>query len=185
MGIAKFLLGCLLSAFLCGASPTLLDLNPDLGPFQDERECFPLEETWHLIYRDFEDDPYLGGKSKCVTGTQTGTFIGDSAYVYFEFPPGKKLNTSLKLMSSPGYTAKNILNFTPFSAPDKNINLTIAYRDCHSCKVIRHSYINNGVGCSMWVTDHELRIPHPCCDYVFELLCGFNPTYKMFDESCL
>ncbi|KAH6931929.1 hypothetical protein HPB50_001667 [Hyalomma asiaticum] len=138
------------------ASQQMLDLNPDLAPFQDDSECFPLEQSWHQIYRDFEEDPYLGGKAKCVKGLQTGDFVGDSALVVFEFPPDGVINTTFKLMSSPGYTAKNVLNVQPVESK----------------------------GCSLWVTQAELGMPHPCCEFVFELLCGFNPTYQIYDESC-
>ncbi|XP_050043401.1 uncharacterized protein [Dermacentor andersoni] len=184
MFIHASLLALLLSVLSFGACLQLLDLNPDLGPFQDESTCFPLEQSWHQIYRDFEEDPYLGGKSKCVKGTQTGDFVGDSAVVIFEYPPDGIKNTTFKLMSSPGYTAKNVLNVQPVDNPESSINLTIAYRDCHSCKVIRHSYINEGKGCSLWVTGAELGQPHACCEYIFELLCGFHPTFQIYDESC-
>uniref|UniRef100_A0A023GCZ2 Putative lipocal-1 1 n=1 Tax=Amblyomma triste TaxID=251400 RepID=A0A023GCZ2_AMBTT len=175
--------------FMVGVCPfaagqQLLDLNPDLGPFQDESECFPLEQSWHLMYRDFESDPYLGGKAKCVKGIQTNDFVEDSTVVVFEYPPDGVLNTTFKLMSSPGYTAKNVLNVVPMDNPNVSINLTIAFRDCHSCKVIRHSYIEQGTGCSMWVSDAEINQAHPCCSYVFELLCGFKETYQIYDKSC-
>ncbi|XP_070388515.1 uncharacterized protein [Dermacentor albipictus] len=119
-------------------------------------QCFPLDNTWHQMYRDFEEDPYLGGKSKCVKGTETGDFVGDSAVVIFEYPPDTIKNTTIKLMSSPGYTAKNVLNVQPI----------------------------DGKGCSIWVSGAELGQPHPCCEYIFELLCGFHRTYQIYDDSC-
>ncbi|KAK8765515.1 hypothetical protein V5799_031874 [Amblyomma americanum] len=87
-------------------------------------------------------------------------------------------------MSSSGYTAKNVLNVQPMDNPGVSINLTISYRDCNSCKVIRHSYIEKGTGCSLWVTGAQLGEEHPCCAYIFELLCGFKKTYQIYDKSC-
>ncbi|XP_075535047.1 uncharacterized protein LOC142570559 [Dermacentor variabilis] len=112
-------------------------------------QCFPLEQSWHQMYRDFEEDPYLGGKSKCVKGTQTGDFVGDSAVVVFEYPPdGIKLAVT-----------------TDAWAPVSTSAWT-------------------GKGCSLWVTGAELGQQHSCCEYIFELLCGFHPTYQIYDESC-
>lgn len=174
----------LFAALSVKAGQLMLDINPDLGEFQDETECFPVVETWHQMYRDFEEDPYLGGKAKCVTGTETGDYEDGAAIVVFEFPPDEVLNTTITLMSSPGYTAKNILNVQSIDAPYMNENLTIAFRDCHSCKVVRHSYIEKGTGCSIWYTHKELHIDHPFCDFIFELLCGIKPTYQIYDDSC-
>uniref|UniRef100_A0A034WYV1 Lipocalin 28 n=1 Tax=Rhipicephalus microplus TaxID=6941 RepID=A0A034WYV1_RHIMP len=184
MAVHTTLLVLLLSLVSIAKGHHMLDLNPDLGPYQDDSQCFPLEQSWHLMYRDFEDDPYLGGKSKCVKGTQTGEYVDDSTLVVFEYPPNGVINTTFKLMSSPGYTAKNVVNVQPVDQPGSSVNLTISFRDCHSCKVIRHSYINEGRGCSMWVAEADLGNPHPCCEFAFELLCGFHTTYQIYDESC-
>lgn len=166
------------------AGQHLLDLNPDLSPFQDDSKCFPVEQTWHLIYRNFKSDPYLGGNAKCVKAIETGDRVGNSAIVVFQYPPDGVLRTTLKWTSSPGYTAKNVLNLQPVDNPEVSINLTISYLDCNSCKVVRHSYIENGTGCSLWVTGAELAMEHPCCSYVFELLCGFKETYEIYDKTC-
>ncbi|XP_049520496.1 uncharacterized protein LOC125944217 [Dermacentor silvarum] len=154
------------------------------GSFALVPVCFAMEQSWHQVYRNFEEDPYLGGKTKCIKGTHTGDLVGDSAVVIFEYPPDGIINTIIKLMSSPGYTAKNVLNVQPVDQPGSSVNLTISYQDCHSCKVIRHSYINEGKGCSLWVTGAGLGQPHTCCDYIFELLCGLHPAYKIYDHSC-
>ncbi|KAH6931930.1 hypothetical protein HPB50_001668 [Hyalomma asiaticum] len=187
------------------------DLNPDLGPFQDSAQCYPLEPSWHIVYRNFEEDPYFGGRDKCVRGALTGEFFGDSALVKLEYQPhgvmnaGDEIETSsfcaarqwtnyffesrnlrntcsahtapkigdeesrsdessrkrlvnaaFKLMSSPGYTAMNIVNL---QSVDRK-------------------------GCSMWVSGAQLGQPQPCCDFVFKLLCGSNPVYQIYDETC-
>ncbi|EEC15925.1 hypothetical protein IscW_ISCW013442, partial [Ixodes scapularis] len=48
--------------------------------------CFPLQETWYMMYRSHEIDPGFGGKAKCVKGYQTGPLVDGSApilYCYF------------------------------------------------------------------------------------------------------
>ncbi|KAL1443463.1 hypothetical protein MTO96_030310 [Rhipicephalus appendiculatus] len=136
MAVHTTLLALLLSLLTFAAGHLMLDLNPDLGPYQDDSECFPLQQSWHLMHRDFEEGPLLGRQEQ------------------------------------------------PVDQPGSSVNLTISFRDCHTCKVIRHSYINEGRGCSLWVTESDLGNPHPCCEFAFELLCGFHTTYQIYDESC-
>ncbi|KAH7960590.1 hypothetical protein HPB49_021434 [Dermacentor silvarum] len=129
------------------ASSTRPDLNPALGAYQDERECFPFKSSLHQIYRNFESDPYLGEEAKCVRTGSTGPLVDSSANTTFE------------------YGSDGVL-------------------DCKNCKVLRHSYIDNGAGCSYWVTDEALGEKTTCCEFVYELLCGTDQKYTIYDESC-
>ncbi|XP_075540040.1 uncharacterized protein LOC142574937 [Dermacentor variabilis] len=144
MFILSVVLVAMLDLFSFGASLQFPDLNPELGPFQ-EALCFPVQQLWYQMYRNFEDDPFLGGKSKCLKGTEAGEVVDDPTMATFEYSPDGILNTKIKLMSSPGYTAKNVINVQPVDSPGSSINLTISYHECGSCKVIRHSYINEAI----------------------------------------
>lgn len=48
-------------------------------------QCFPLTETWYLVYRNYEEDPAMGGTAKCVRGTQAGPLEGYSAPALLEY----------------------------------------------------------------------------------------------------
>ncbi|KAL1445414.1 hypothetical protein MTO96_045032, partial [Rhipicephalus appendiculatus] len=64
-----------------------------------------------------------------------------------------------------------------------SFELTVAYRDCEKCKVFRHNYINNGTGCSFWLTDEALNGNDTCCEFVYAVLCGPD-KYMIYDDSC-
>ncbi|CAN8017730.1 unnamed protein product [Ixodes persulcatus] len=59
------------SIFGCGsATSNYPEMNPELGKYQDASAAFPLSETWHAAYRNYENDPVFG-TSRCVSFTET------------------------------------------------------------------------------------------------------------------
>ncbi|KAL1472613.1 hypothetical protein MTO96_039215 [Rhipicephalus appendiculatus] len=155
------------------ASSSWPDNNPDLGPYQDET----------TIYRNFENDPYLGGDAKCLRTGSTGPLVDSSLNTTFEYGSDGLLEVTFTLMSSPGYTAKNVIYYQPRNSGLGDFAFTAAYRDCKRCKVFRHNYINNGAGCSYWLTDEALNEKDTCCEFVYALLCGPD-KYMIYDDSC-
>nr|XP_054923053.1 uncharacterized protein LOC129382859 [Dermacentor andersoni] len=131
--------------------------------------CFPVQQSWYQMYRNFEEDPLLGGKSKCLKGTEAGEVVDDPTMATFEYSPDGMLNAKMKLMSSPGYTAKNVINVQPvdISDPGSSINLTISYHECGSCKVIRHSYIKEEI-----VRRSPVPVPSATTDVVCDHLAS-------------
>ncbi|XP_077511310.1 uncharacterized protein LOC144121788 [Amblyomma americanum] len=166
------------------AASSKLDLNPAVGVYQDETDCFPFKSNLRQIYRNFESDPYFGGEAKCIRTGPTGPLVDSSLNTTFEYGSDGKIDFLVTVMSSPGYTARNVIHFQPRDESLEAFNFTVAYRDCQRCKVFRHGYIENGAGCSYWVTDEALGDERTCCEFVFELLCGTSPKYKIYDESC-
>ncbi|XP_077507906.1 uncharacterized protein LOC144119047 [Amblyomma americanum] len=161
------------------------DLNPSLGAYQDERDCYPFTSDLHQIYRNFKSDPYFGGQVKCVVRKgPSGPLVDLSLNGTFEYGCDGKIDFVTTALSSPGYTAGNVVQFQPLDGSLEPFNLTVAYRDCSKCKVIRHSYIKNGAGCSYWVTDEALGDERTCCEFVYELLCGTSPKYQIYNENC-
>ncbi|XP_077534948.1 uncharacterized protein LOC144146862 [Haemaphysalis longicornis] len=167
------------------ASQTRPELNPALGVYQDEEKCFPFQGTLYQIRRNFESDPYLGGTAKCLRSSQNGPTNDDgSVPVNFQFDPDGFINTTFTLMSSPGYTAKNVINVKLDDGSGEVFNLTAAYRDCPKCKVLRHSYIDNGTGCSYWVTDKALNDNNTCCEFIYNLICDQSEKYEIYNKDC-
>ncbi|XP_077532567.1 uncharacterized protein LOC144144936 [Haemaphysalis longicornis] len=174
----------ILSALCGGAHLATPDLNPDLGQYQDETDCFPFKSNLHQIYRNFKSDPYFGGDAKCVRTGPTPPLVDSQFNTTFNYGENGALEVTIRVMSSPGYTAKNILNIMPLNSAQAPFNFTVAYRDCQRCKVFRHSYINNGAGCSYWLTDEALGDEKTCCEFIYDLLCGTSEKYTIYDSTC-
>ncbi|XP_049270865.1 uncharacterized protein LOC119388998 isoform X2 [Rhipicephalus sanguineus] len=166
-----------------GASSRWPDIDPDLGAYQDETTCFPFESNLHQIYRNFANDPYLGGDAKCLRTGSTGALADSSLNTTFKYGSRGVLHVTFTLMSSPGYTAKNVVYYHPTKSNLGDFVFTVAYRDCEKCKIFRHNYIKNGAGCSYWLTDEALNEKNTCCEFVYALLCGPD-KYKIYDDSC-
>ncbi|XP_077511324.1 uncharacterized protein LOC144121800 [Amblyomma americanum] len=165
------------------ASQEFLDNNPELRDYQDEEECFPFNETWYEVYRNFESDPYFGGNGTCIRTTETGPYTNGSTTAIAQFSPNVSLDVILTLVSTPGYDVKNTINVESTTDPSIALNLTVAYRDCENCKIFRHSYINSGQGCSYWVPESKLGVNNSCCEFIFDLLCGTSPKYQIY-QNC-
>ncbi|XP_077532565.1 uncharacterized protein LOC144144934 [Haemaphysalis longicornis] len=161
---------------------SFLENNPSLGSHQDETDCFPLQDTWFLIYRNFENDPYFGGSPKCIEFSEPGPFVNGSFPVIGTVGGNVTLDTVVTLMSSPGYTEKNVLNLRAVQAPDVNFNLTAAYRDCDRCMILRHSYIDGGKGCGLWQPDIALGEDISCCEFIYDLVCGTSPKFQVYEK---
>uniref|UniRef100_A0A034WWN1 Lipocalin 3 n=1 Tax=Rhipicephalus microplus TaxID=6941 RepID=A0A034WWN1_RHIMP len=168
---------------LLGEGQDLPERQPHFGVYQDESKCFPFQGTLYLIYRNFEEDKYVGGKAACVRGSQSGDAVDGAIPMLIEFGEDEKLESTFRLMSSPGYNVSNVINVTPKDNPNDAFNLTAAFCDCAQCKVLRHSYIDNGAGCSYWVKDQALNEPNTCCQFVYALLCG-TKKYQVYEDGC-
>ncbi|XP_077532560.1 uncharacterized protein LOC144144929 [Haemaphysalis longicornis] len=156
--------------------------NPALGIYQNEANCFPVTDRWYIMYRSFEYDPYFGGNPTCISVTQSGVYENSAADFSVELGATDKLNVTATLMSSPGYDVQNVLNVVAIGAPEVNFNLTVAYVNCESCKVIRHSYADGGKGCSLWQPKAALGQDVTCCHYVYDLVCGTSTKYQLYDN---
>ncbi|XP_077532566.1 uncharacterized protein LOC144144935 [Haemaphysalis longicornis] len=156
--------------------------NPQLGIYQDEADCFPLQDTWVLIYRSFEQDPYFGGSPTCIEFSESGPFENGSGPVTGEIGGNTTVEAIATLMSSPGYVVKNVLNLRTVEAPEVNVNLTAVYRDCGSCKVMRHSYIDGGKGCGLWQPKSAIGEDVTCCEFIYDLVCGTGPKYQVYEK---
>ncbi|KAH7955665.1 hypothetical protein HPB52_002808 [Rhipicephalus sanguineus] len=114
------------------------------------RLCFPFTETWYEVYRNFEEDPYLGGTATCIRATETGPYTDGSTPATVEYSPDVSLDVTLTLVSSAGYDAKNVIAVQSLVVSSVKFNFTTVYRDCQRCKVFRHSYIDGGATSSKY-----------------------------------
>lgn len=50
-------------------------------------QCYPLTATWYLVYRNYPEDPAMGGDAKCVRVGQTGPLENDRVPIFFSYSP--------------------------------------------------------------------------------------------------
>ncbi|KAM7307887.1 uncharacterized protein ISCGN_011523 [Ixodes scapularis] len=164
-----------------GATVTYPERNPLLGKYQDESQCFPLQETWYMLYRNYAFDPAFGGTAKCVRFTNAGPEVNGAYPLVISF--GNSSNSvTATLGSSPGYTAKNIINL---KSEGQNTSLSVydGYMMCKECAILRFPYANENA-CGLLVPESQLGKDITCCRFVFDLICGTTPKYIIYDESC-
>ncbi|KAK8783248.1 hypothetical protein V5799_015411 [Amblyomma americanum] len=174
-GLASVFLPCAL-----GGNPSFPERNPALGPYQNEGNCFPLQDSYYIMYRNYEEDPLFGGDAKCIIITETGPFVG--AYAPFTVQYGGDQTANVKARLSV-FTWIHCEEHYSGGMPGIIFNLTSIYTDCARCKVFRHSYIDNGKGCSLWKPKAALNEDIPCCEFVYDLVCGVSPKYQIY-ENC-
>ncbi|XP_077532557.1 uncharacterized protein LOC144144926 isoform X2 [Haemaphysalis longicornis] len=125
-------------------------------------------------------DPYFGGEPVCIKINEAGPYQNGAATCSVTYGD-EQASVDVSLMSSPGYTAKNVLHAEVPGAPELSFNLTAVYRDCSNCKVFRHSYIDQGAGCSYWKPASALGKEESCCEFIYDLVCGTSPKYNLYD----
>ncbi|KAH7949038.1 hypothetical protein HPB49_004243 [Dermacentor silvarum] len=94
-----------------------------------------------MMFRNFEEDRFFGGTSKCVSATQKTAVVRDSVRTSVGY--GKtKVPRRLTFHSSAGYTMKNVAREQLLDEPTESFNLTGVYIDCENCHIVRHSYVD-------------------------------------------
>uniref|UniRef100_A0A023GDK5 Putative lipocal-1 1 n=1 Tax=Amblyomma triste TaxID=251400 RepID=A0A023GDK5_AMBTT len=181
MQVTAITLVSLLFLSIHRGSRAFLDSNPALGAYQDDGKCFPMKESWYIAYRNFENDPYFGGTSKCAKATEITPYVHNSSIVVLEY--GKTLQyTKVSLASGCGYNAQNSAKVAVFGQFHSKFSMTAAYIDCNNCKLFRNSYALGGNGCTLWKPESKINQENRCCDFVFALLCGGSAKYQIYDN---
>ncbi|XP_077541613.1 uncharacterized protein LOC144153769 [Haemaphysalis longicornis] len=163
----------------------VFERRPDLGEFQDEKKCFPYKTPWVAVLRNFENDEFFGGKSKCIRITPTAPLTGNVAEDFVEYGPTGKTNTKILLTSTEGYQHNNVLNVTFLDGPGKGstFDMFSVYSECDRCKIFRNAYAGENA-CSMFVPVTLKNKVDPACQFIFNLLCGSANHYSLLDDTC-
>ncbi|XP_040065715.1 uncharacterized protein LOC115312167 [Ixodes scapularis] len=170
------------SIFRCGsATSNYPEKNPELGKYQDASAVFPLTETWHIVYRNYEDDPAFG-TSKCLRFAQVQP-EKDGAYpvVALYGTDNQSASAVITLDAKEGYTIKNHMVFHP-DGQGQPLPLYVSYLDPGNCGVNRNVYASENA-CALLVPESKLGEDTTCCDFVYALLCGAT-KYQIHDDSC-
>ncbi|CAN7937442.1 unnamed protein product, partial [Ixodes hexagonus] len=182
MPLLRLAVVTLVSLHWTGGSISHPELNPELGKYQDEGpQCFPLTETWYMVYRNYESDPVFGGTAGCLRYTQEGPMSNGTVPLVIRYGNDAVYATGF-LASSPGYTAENIIGLKVQGRTDSQL-LYDSYVDCSACAVRRMSYVNENA-CALFSPESHMVHDTRCCDFIFDLLCGSSPKYFIFNKSC-
>ncbi|CAN7937060.1 unnamed protein product, partial [Ixodes hexagonus] len=159
---------------------------------------FPLTETWHVLYRNFEEDPAFG-TSKCLRFSQVSPEKDGGYPVVAQYGQenqstggqreglrrggrwGGVSKGLITLQSSEGYTAKNEILFHP-EGQNQVVTFVVSYLNPNKCGVNRDPYVNDGA-CCVLVPESQLGKDTTCCDFIYSLLCGTS-KYQIYDDSC-
>ncbi|XP_077534563.1 uncharacterized protein LOC144146492 [Haemaphysalis longicornis] len=136
------------------AGQTFTEDNPALGIYQNEAKCFVLDDTWYIMYRSSEYDPFYGGLPTCVQVTSAGTSENGASEFTVEVGGTDRVNVTASMMSSPGYEVPNVINVV----------------------------VDESRGCSLRQPKQALDKDITCCHFVYDLVCGTSKKYQLYDE---
>ncbi|CAN8008124.1 unnamed protein product [Ixodes pacificus] len=137
-----------------------------------------------MKYRNFNTNPTGENTTSCVNATMIYknetthyvlhniTYLNTTCNITFAF------NKSYIVISSEGYTTRNVLNGT-VAGKNESEWYPFAFADQH-CAVIRKDSWSNETfkACELWAYGNALNKDLSCCDFVFDLLCtrGYKQT---------
>ncbi|CAN8008120.1 unnamed protein product [Ixodes pacificus] len=167
------------------------ETNPELQKYQDAWKFVTSNESFLMMYRNFNTNPTGENTTSCVTATmiekkeETHYVLHNVTYLNTTTNVTISFNKTYYVISSECYTTRNVLNGTvaftnkselyPFAFADKN------------CAVIRKDSWSNETfkACELWVFESALKKELSCCDFVFDLLCTRDYKQKTYDpELC-
>ncbi|KAL1478618.1 hypothetical protein MTO96_016054 [Rhipicephalus appendiculatus] len=156
----------------------------DLQQYQDSSRCYPDVGEWYLMYRNYYNDPILGGTAKCLKYSKYGAYKNFSSPAMYTFAGNGKITGHLNLDSSDCYVSKDTLGFIPDDPHLTPREYFVIYTDCVTCAVLRHRYAGDGYGCTYWRRTSALQNSDDCCKFIYDENCGTSPKYQIYDSSC-
>ncbi|XP_040062191.1 uncharacterized protein LOC115310295 [Ixodes scapularis] len=172
---------CLVSFSYASATFHFPELKPELEKYQDGSEVYPLTEPFYELYRNYEEDPFLG-TAKCVKFSQVGPEEDRGYPILAQWgEDNQSMIAYAKLESSEGYTAKNMVVYA-VEGVDGSLPLYVTFLEVGNCGIIRNAYVNED-SCCVVVPESHLGQETVICDFVYDLLCG-SYKYQLYDESC-
>ncbi|CAN8030683.1 unnamed protein product [Ixodes persulcatus] len=176
---------------LSGPISSYFETNLDLQKYQDAWKFVTSNESFIMKYRNFNTNPTGENTTMCVSAIMiemnvtTHYVLHNITYLNTTSNKTIPFNKTYYVVSSDGYTTKNVLNGTvarkneselyPFAFADKN------------CAVIRKDNCSNESfkACELWVYESALNKDLSCCDFVFDLLCSRGYKQITYDsERC-
>uniref|UniRef100_A0A6B0V6R4 Putative lipocalin n=1 Tax=Ixodes ricinus TaxID=34613 RepID=A0A6B0V6R4_IXORI len=178
-----------LTTLLSGPVFNYSETNPELENYQDAWKFVTSNESFLMTYRNFNTNPTGENTTMCVRATMiemnetTHYVLHNITYLNTTSNMTMGFNKTYYVVSSDGYTTKNVLNGTvaftneselyPFAFADKN------------CAVIRKDNCSNESfkACELWVYESAVDKELSCCDFVFDLLCSRGYKQITYDSK--
>ncbi|XP_040067324.1 uncharacterized protein LOC115322288 [Ixodes scapularis] len=143
---------------------------------------FPLVERWHVLYRNYEEDPVFG-TDKCIRFYQEDSESnGEYPITFDNGQDTEPVHGKAKLEPSEGYTVMN--RVLVFSEGQKDpLTVYTSYMDPDAkCGVTRSTYASD-TACIVAVPESQLGKQFTACDFIYNLLCG-PEKFPIHDDSC-
>uniref|UniRef100_A0A224YLR0 Lipocalin n=1 Tax=Rhipicephalus zambeziensis TaxID=60191 RepID=A0A224YLR0_9ACAR len=145
-------------------------------------KCTLDKTVWNLVYRNYYDDAHFG-IVKCATFRDLRNF--KDYFTSIRSDKNGTFNSSEKIVlkSSPGYTAKNLIQLKS-EGKNGTVEVNVIYTDCQKCIVLRHPYANDGYGCTYWRRYDTIKEQTDGCEFIYDELCGTVPKYRTYTSTC-
>ncbi|KAM7296233.1 uncharacterized protein ISCGN_021414 [Ixodes scapularis] len=150
------------------------ETNPALQQYQDAWKFVTSNESFIMKYRNFNTNPTGENTTMCVSATMiemnetTHSVLHKITYLNTTTNETRAFNKTYYVISSDGYTVKNVLNGT---------DARIIRKDNCSDESFK--------ACELWVYESALNQELSCCDFVFDLLCSRGYKQITYDsERC-
>ncbi|XP_029838903.2 uncharacterized protein LOC8033887 [Ixodes scapularis] len=183
MAPALFTLTALLILHSSWASQQYPERNPALQEYQNQSPVFPLKEDWYLLYRNFRIDPLFGGAEKCLRFAEAEPGVNGTYPVFVRYTPSHSIAITATPSSTIGYNLHNAADFGPRGFDMLSATAYSAYTDAEKCEVLRLPYAGANA-CGLFVPKSQLGSTATCCHFIFDLLCGTQDKYMVYDPSC-
>uniref|UniRef100_A0A6B0V3Z0 Putative lipocalin n=1 Tax=Ixodes ricinus TaxID=34613 RepID=A0A6B0V3Z0_IXORI len=165
------------------------ETNPELQKYQDAWKFMTSNESFQMLYRNFNTNPTGANTTNCVNATliyknetthyvlHTVTYLNTTSNTTIGF------NKSYYVISSECYTTRNVLNGTVAGTNTSEL-YPFAFADSN-CAVIRKDSWSNETfkACELWVFESALEEELSCCHFVFDLLCTRGYKQKTYDPK--
>uniref|UniRef100_A0A6B0V4G6 Putative lipocalin n=1 Tax=Ixodes ricinus TaxID=34613 RepID=A0A6B0V4G6_IXORI len=172
-----------------GPSFNYSETNPELQGYQDAWKFVTSNESFLMKYRNFNTNPTGANITSCVNATMiyknetthyvvhNVTYLNTTNNMTFAF------NKSYIVISSEGYTTRNVLNGTVAGTNESEL-YPFAFAD-KQCAVIRKHNGSNETfqACELWAYGSALDKDLSCCDFVFDLLCSRGYKQTTYDPK--
>ncbi|XP_037273682.2 uncharacterized protein LOC119165696 [Rhipicephalus microplus] len=169
---------------VCPSVVVYPEIQPHLQKYQDFGWGFPAIGEWILVQRNYYEDLLFGAEVRGIKYQRYGRNTAHNTPIVITYQDGTKVSARLTIGSSEGYQAKNLIRID-FCHSNYSIEAHLIFWEPFNCLIIRHPYVDNGLGCSYWRHVAALKKPDDCCQFIYAENCGTSPRYQIYDDlSC-
>nr|XP_054922570.1 uncharacterized protein LOC129382513 isoform X1 [Dermacentor andersoni]XP_054922571.1 uncharacterized protein LOC129382513 isoform X1 [Dermacentor andersoni] len=163
-----------------------------LVKYQDAALCFPLNQTWFLLYRTNQYNEMFGGNNTCVRmGPRARSPMRNLGIdVKLAYSKDKRADIHIRFQRSHSAMSDRANGMEVTYADDDNRvsqSISVIYSNCDECMVLKHVDSGDSHSCSLFapasVVTPNYRPPPPQCEFIYLLLCG-NTQYRIFGDCC-